>query len=211
MALTSCAVAIIPAATGCGDRPPPIHGPTTVGAVATRVVALLRGINVGGHNRLAMATLRSIGAEAGATDVATYVQSGNLVATTTLAPSNFGEALTRRLSSETGLDIPVITRSARQWHDIAAANPFPDEALADPKSVHVAFFGAPLGDDARAFDAEPFAPDRLRVSRSGLEFYMYTSEGLSRSKLAAKISRNTDFREGTMRNWSTVQAIANLL
>ena len=93
-------------------------------SASTTVIALLRGINVGGHNKLPMAQLRDIAADVGFIDARTYIQSGNLVAATDLDPEVAGDVLAVGIREATGLRIPIIVRTAQQWADLIAANPF---------------------------------------------------------------------------------------
>jgi uncharacterized protein (DUF1697 family) len=177
---------------------------------ATRLVALLRGINVGGHNRLPMAILREVAANLGCTDIVTYVQSGNLVVTDDDL-GTFADRLAGVIADTTGLVIPVITRTADEWRSIVAANPYPDEAAVDPTLVHISVFAAALDDEARSFDASTFAPETCSFSATSTELYLHVPNGLGRSKLGERIMRAPGLRDGTMRNWRTVLAINELL
>jgi uncharacterized protein (DUF1697 family) len=173
----------------------------------TTVVALLRGVNVGGHNTLPMAQLRSIAADAGFCDVRTYIQSGNLVATTTLDASAAGDLLAEAILTATGLSLSVIVRTAEQWSDIIAANPFPD-AVDPGRELHVVFLPAPATEVVRAFDASTFAPEAFAVT--GAEVYLHLPDGMGRSKLAVAVTRVPEIAAGTARNWNTVLQLASL-
>jgi uncharacterized protein (DUF1697 family) len=173
----------------------------------TTVIALLRGVNVGGHNKLPMAQLREIAADAGFAEVRTYIQSGNLVASTVLDARAAGELLAEAIRMSTGLAVPVIVRTARQWSDVIAANPFPDAA--DPgRHVHVVFLPAPATDSVHAFDSAAFAPEELVVV--GGEVYLHLPDGMGRSKLAIAVNRLPEVAAGTARNWNTVLQLASL-
>jgi uncharacterized protein (DUF1697 family) len=134
------------------------------GPKSTTVIALLRGINVGGKNKLAMADLRSIAAEAGYPTRVTYVQSGNLVLPSVPAGKvgSVAAVLHAGIAERTGLDIPVITRTASEWRAMIDANPFPD-AAADGTKLHVIVLDGPASSKLKAFDALPFAPEELSV------------------------------------------------
>ena len=176
-------------------------------SASTTVIALLRGINVGGHNKLPMAQLREIAADVGFIDVRTYIQSGNLVASTDLEPEVAGEVLAVAIREATGLRIPIIIRTAQQWADVIAANPFPDAP--DPGTkVHVIFLPAPASAAIRAFDASGFAPESLAVV--GSEIYLHLPDGMGRSRLAVAVNRLSDAAGGTARNWNTVRKVADL-
>jgi uncharacterized protein (DUF1697 family) len=174
---------------------------------ATTVVALLRGVNVGGHNKLPMAHLREIAAGAGFTEVRTYIQSGNLVASTMRDPESAGKVLADSIGVATGLTVPVIVRTAGQWSDVVEANPFPD-AVDPGRHVHVVFLPAPATDVVHAFDAASFGPEEVVVT--GSELYLHLPDGLGRSKLAVAVNRIPEIAAGTARNWNTVLQLASL-
>lgn len=177
----------------------------------TRYVALLRGINVGGHNRLPMATLRVVVESVGGTEVVTYVQSGNVVFTAPkgarTAPA-MAAGLSEALAAETGLDIAFVLRTAAQWRAMVAANPYP-AAAGEAKALHVTSFAAPPGAALDAVDIDRFAPERFTLS--GFDLYLHLPAGLGNSKLAVALERATRVQPGTTRNWNTVLAIERLL
>ncbi len=177
---------------------------------SSRHVALLRGINVGGHNRLAMAALRELFEAAGAREVATYIQSGNVVFG---APSKqagtiaaqVGEALV----GELGRPIPIVVRSAAAWAKIAAAHPFAD-AVPEAKLRMVAVCDRkPSAAKVAALDPERSPGDLLEVR--GAEVYLAFPRGSARSKLdPAWLDRSLGVTS-TWRNWPTVAKLAALL
>jgi len=173
------------------------------------VIALLRGINVSGRNKISMADLRRIAADAGFADATTYVQSGNLVLPSVPA-GLVGKVSTRlqvAIEEATGLDIPVITRTLAEWQSIIDANPFP-AAAADGTKLHVVVLDAPVSKAMKAFDATPFAPEELGFGERVV--YLSLPDGIGRSKLAAALQRVGNAKEGTSRNWRTVLALAEL-
>jgi uncharacterized protein (DUF1697 family) len=175
------------------------------------MVALIRGINVGGAARLPMATLRSVAGRVGLDDVVTYVQSGNLVFGTEHDPAPVADLLHRALLAETGLDLGVVIRTACEWAAVVEANPFPD-ATGDGTKLHVTFLRERRSDSAFAgIDATRFAPERFAVV--GREIYMSLPEGLGRSALAPVLSRAgaADGNVATTRNWNTVLKLAEMV
>ena len=128
-------------------------------------VALLRGINVGGKNKVAMADLREVVAGLGHADVSTYIQSGNVLFSADPADADTS-ALARGAG---GGDHGARSASARRWSwcsrdelaEVIAANPFPDEA--DPRRVHAVLLSAPPGAEAAAKIDEALA----QVDRQG--------------------------------------------
>ena len=180
-------------------------------------VALLRGINVGGHNKVAMADLRDVVASLGHTDVETYIQSGNVVFTSAETDTAaVAAALERAIAERTGVQAGVVVVSREELDRIVAGNPYPEET--DPKRVHVVFHrGGTRGTDAvaaaeqRAWDKG--SPDRATVVDGTL--YLHTPDGLGRSELAAQLARPAVAREvgdtATTRNWSTVLRLHAML
>lgn len=171
------------------------------------VVVLLRGINLGGRNKLPMTTLRSLAAEAGLGNPRTHVQSGNLVVDSDLPGGAVGQRVRDAIADRAGLDVGVTTRTAAEWAGVVDRNPFVDEAAADGKLVHVVF----LADEPGPLDVDDtaFAPETFVVS--GREVYLSLPGGLGRSKLAAAVDAALDDPSRTTRNWNTVLAVARLL
>lgn len=186
-------------------------------------VALLRGVNVGGRNKLAMADLRAVVTSLGHTDVATYVQSGNVVFTpadrtetdtetdalTAVLPATLERAIADSLSVRPS----VVVLSCAELAQVVADNPYPEES--NPKSLH-AVFRAAAPDPAMVATVE-LAVQRSRQRGSsddarvvGRTLYLRLPDGLGRSDLAARLLRAGSGGiggEGTARNWATVRAL----
>lgn len=173
------------------------------------VVALLRGINVGGHNRLPMADLRAIASECGHPGARTHLQSGNLVLPDADDdPADIERTLSAAIADHAGLSVPVIVRPAADLARVVAANPYPTEAAADPTKVVVTFLPAPASAELRSFDPRPYAPEDAWVADT--EIYLSLPDGQGRSPLAAALSSLPNADAGTTRNWRTVLALADL-
>ena len=169
----------------------------------TTYIALLRGINVGGNRKIHMADLRVTFAEAGCAEVASYIQSGNLVFAHP-ADADLAERLERAIEAATGFDVPVILRTAEAWEGVIDANPYPG---VDPTKLHVAFLAEPPAPAVVAgFDSTRFAPEEFAVV--GREVYLHLPDGMGRAKLppALPLIRGV----GTARNWRTVLKLAEL-
>jgi uncharacterized protein (DUF1697 family) len=168
-------------------------------------VAFLRGINLGPTNKIRMPELRTMAEDLGYTDVATYINSGNLI----FASSKKAAALAREISGAIkerfGTDTDVAVRTPAQLNKILADNPYPD---GNPSQVTVAFLtkAAPAQAKQRvaemATDAEPF-------TFAGSEVYVYYSNGIGRSKLAEKFSSVIGV-SSTVRNLNTVTKVLAL-
>ena len=182
-----------------------------------RYVALLRGINVGGHNRMAMADLRALVTSLGHGDVATYVQSGNVVFTAEpAAPAALADQLARAIADTLHLTIAVVVVTADDLARIVADNPWPDEP--NPKGLHVSFRDTPLAADEVTAFAQAEARARDKGSRDEASvvsgtLFLHTPDGLGRSELAVQLSRLPGAKgdRSTMRNWSTVLKLSELV
>ncbi|QTE29261.1 DUF1697 domain-containing protein [Pengzhenrongella sicca] len=182
-------------------------------------VALLRGVNVGGHGKLAMPELREIAVSLGFRNVATYIQSGNLVfASSETSARRLAARLEEAVAERTTASPGVVVLARAELAQVVAGNPYPGEA--DPKHVHVTFHSEVIGPDGAA--AGLAAADRARELGSrdelavvGSCLYLHTPDGLGRSVLAAQLARPQVGRAmgqlGTARNWSTVLALLALL
>ncbi len=178
--------------------------------MATHVVRL-RGVNVGGHNRLPMADLRAVLVGLGCSDVATYLQSGNAVCTTTGSPDDVASTVAASLASERGLSVPVMARSADQWTTLVAVNPLAglDD---DPKRLHVTFLeGAPAPDRlaALAAEADDLAPERIEVV--GADAFLHTPHGFADTRFTPAFLERRLGRTATTRNWRTGLVLADLV
>jgi uncharacterized protein (DUF1697 family) len=171
-------------------------------------VALLRGINVGGHRRVPMVELRDIAGALGFGDPVTYIQSGNLVFDTDLDEEASVTALATALADRFGFDVSVVVRSAADVVAVAASHPFAGLDL-EPKSLMVAFLDrAPTVDVAAAIDPDSYLPDRFTVE--GREVYLAYPNGSGRSKLNHTLLERRLQVGATVRNWPTVTTLAAL-
>jgi uncharacterized protein (DUF1697 family) len=170
-----------------------------------RVVALLRGINLGSSRRISMPALRSIVESDGHADVETYLQSGNVVFTPAGRKRDLAKRLERAIAKETGLDVRVILRTGSELSRVVKANPY---GVGDPTRVLVAFLERKIAMQVLELgDLDDYAPDDLTLK--GRELYISVPNGQSRSKLMASLAKR---REPllTVRNWRTVTALAKL-
>ena len=172
-----------------------------------RVVALLRGINLGSHKRVAMPALRELLTGAGFEDVRTYVQSGNIV----LSADESVDALARRIgvliTERFGFDVDVVVRTRDELAAVVARDPLGDVAV-NPKRYQVTFLESELpAEVAERLRALRVDPERLVID--GRELYTWHPEGVARSKLWAQTasSKGLGGVVGTARNWTTVTTL----
>lgn len=174
-----------------------------------RHVALLRGINVGGKNKLPMTVLAELFAVEGATAVTTFIQSGNVVfdAPARLAAA-IGARIERRLDEQLSLRVPVVMRSAAELADAAARNPFLT-AGADADALHVMFLAArPTAAQVRALDPARSPGDEFALV--GRDLYLRLPNGMARTKLTNAYFDRALATVSTARNWRTVLKLVEL-
>jgi uncharacterized protein (DUF1697 family) len=173
-------------------------------------VALLRGINVGGHNRVAMSDLRELLGALGFAGAKSLLQSGNLVFQ---SEGRTGAELERLLEVETASRLVVtadyLVRTADEWQAVVAGNPFPEEAKRDPGHLVVVFLKtAPQAEDVQALQAAIEGPESVRAE--GRHLYVAYPAGIGRSKLTNTLIERKLSVRGTARNWNTVLKLAAL-
>jgi uncharacterized protein (DUF1697 family) len=175
-----------------------------------RHVALLRGINVGGKNKLAMSALVDIFRDEGAGDVSTFIQSGNVIfAAPPKLASALGARVERRLDEAFALRVPVVLRSADELAAVAARNPFL-AAGADPATLHVMFLAAtPTAAQARALDPARSPGDEFALV--GRDLYLRLPSGVARTKLTNAYFDKALATVSTGRNWRTVLQLVELV
>lgn len=170
------------------------------------LVALLRGINVGGKAKLAMADLRAVAEGLGYGDVATYIQSGNLVLSTTDRAARVADDLAAAIASSTDVQPAVLVRTRAQLAKIVRGNPFLARGE-DAAHLHVVFADGPTKAAASRLALDSYAPEEAIAI--GTELYLLLPNGVGRSKLAADLGRQKH-AVGTMRNWRTVTALLDM-
>jgi uncharacterized protein (DUF1697 family) len=175
--------------------------------MTTAMIALLRGINVGGHGKLPMSDLREIVAGCGYTDVRTYIQSGNVVFA---SPSGDSEKVARTVrdavAARADLRPEVVVRTWAEMVDAMGRNPFLARGE-DPASLHAVFLGGTARASLGIDDLDRYAPDEVVLD--GHEVYLFLPKGIGRSKLAADVDRRLK-PSGTTRNWRTVTKLAEM-
>lgn len=187
--------------------------PAALDTVSTgeRVLVLVRAINVGGASMLPMADLRAAAAGLGHTDVATHLATGNLLLVPAAGSATTAHALAAQLTTDLadalGRPLALTVRTPAQVDAIIAGNPYPDVAEDDPAHLVVMFFDGPVTADQ---------PDLARYGReratwAGDDGYLHYPDGIGRSKVTAGVITRLAGRQGTGRNWRTVQALHHKL
>ena len=168
-------------------------------------IALLRGINVGGRNKLPMKTLAMLLERLDCENVKTYIQSGNVVYDGKASAADIIAAI----KEHCGFAPHVFVISAKAFAKAAAANPFKREATASGKSVHLFLLSeAPAADKVEALGGLKKAQEDFAIS--GAALYLHTPAGLSSSGIAEKIDRTLKVTT-TARNWNTVEKLLEMI
>jgi uncharacterized protein (DUF1697 family) len=175
-----------------------------------KFVALLRGINVSGRNKVPMAELRDVGEGLGLSEVQTYVQSGNLVFKAAGEGGLFQEGLEAAIAARFGLSIPVIVRSALQWEDYPASNPFPEAAAAEPNRLMLMLSKSPPLHGAGEAIRER-ARDGERVMLVGDALWVHYPSGAGTSRLSPALIDRLIGSPATGRNWRTVLKLQEMM
>jgi uncharacterized protein (DUF1697 family) len=171
-------------------------------------IALIRGINLVGRNKLPMASLRSLLEQDGCVDVRTYIQSGNAIFRTRLSdPARVAKRLSAAIAKCHGFEPRTLVLTIDELDKAAAGNPFP-QADADPRSVHVFFLAeTPAQPDLKKLDAVKTASERYALK--GRAFYLHTPDGFGTSKLAERVEKALGVA-ATARNWRTVTTLIEM-
>jgi uncharacterized protein (DUF1697 family) len=176
----------------------------------TRYIAVLRAINLGAHNRIAMADLRGMLDKLGFVDPKTLLLSGNVVFKSDLASSAKIEELLEAASTKhLKVTTDYFVRSAKEWRAIVDANPFTREAKADPaRVVMMCLRDAASPAQVKALQASIVG--REVVKANGKHAYFVFPDGQGRSKLTIQKIEKALGTRGTARNWNTVLKLAEL-
>ena len=169
----------------------------------TIFVALLRGINVGGHNKIPMAELRLLCAEMGMGDVQTYIQSGNLVFSSAKPAAALENALEQSIERRFGHKISVIVRRAGDWAVYVESNPFPEIGKREPNLLALGLAKAALNSQAIKGLRER-AANGEQLAQTGEALWVHFPKGVATSKLSPNLMARLVGSPVTLRNWRTV-------
>jgi len=185
-------------------------GPDAKGVAVTTYVALLRGVNVGGRRRVAMADLRAALDDLGFTNVRTYLQSGNaLFCAESAEPSRLADRVVDALEHKTGERVDVLVLTAEEIADAARRNPLASVTGKgiDPRHIHVVFlFDEPSR--AQLASLDPPATHGEQVVPVGRTVYLHLPNGAGRTRLTTTYFERALGTRATARNWNTVTVLA---
>ncbi|HEV2493332.1 MAG TPA: DUF1697 domain-containing protein [Terriglobia bacterium] len=174
------------------------------------VIALLRAVNLAGHNKIKMDALRELCESLGLADPRTHLQSGNVVFRTREQDLvRLAQRLEKAIERRCGFRTDVILRTTSEVRAAIERNPFATRQGIDPSRLLVNFLAADPGPDARAkmLNLES-QPEELHLA--GRELYIYYTNGIGRSKLTAAVIERALKTPGTGRNWNTVRNLLEI-
>ena len=171
-------------------------------------IVLLRGVNVGGANRLAMADLRDVVTGLGHTEVSTYIQSGNVLLSSDRKDRvAIAEEICAGIRTRSGLAVAAVLRTPKELRASLAVNPF--KVVPDGASALITYLsGLPAADDLARLEPDRFLPDQFVVS--GSELYGMYPNGAGRSKMTLDYFEKRLHVHGTSRNLNTVAKLIEL-
>jgi uncharacterized protein (DUF1697 family) len=173
-----------------------------------RHIVLLRGINLGSRNRVAMPRLRELLEDAGFEDVVTYVQSGNVVVSSGKRNEDVARECERLIAKHLGLEIDVVARTRAQLAKVVERNPLGDLAT-NPKRYQVSFLAGRPPSGLRA-KLEGVRAEEEAFAIHGREVYAWHPAGVARSKLWTLLAGRDLGVTATARNWTTVTKLLEL-
>jgi uncharacterized protein (DUF1697 family) len=170
-------------------------------------VALLRGINVGGHKQVAMSALRDLLTHLGLPDARSLLQSSNLLFRNDARKgADLERLLERQAEKRLDLRTDFFVRTAEEWKAVIARNPFRKEAERDPGHLVVMFLkDSPAAENVALLQAAITGPELVRAE--GRHAYVVYPNGIGRSRLTNALIEKKLGTRGTGRNWNTVLKI----
>ena len=174
-----------------------------------RYVALLRAVNVGGC-KLPMAELREVCGGLGWDNVATYIQSGNVIFEAADKPAALESALEKAVAKRFGFERPVIVRSAKQWSAYAKGSPFPDAERDEPNRLMLGLSKSPpRAEAAKLLEEKAAAGEQVKLEGDAL--WIHYPGGAGTTKLTPALFDKAAGSPVTQRNWRTVLKLQEML
>lgn len=173
-------------------------------------LALLRGINVSGHNMIKMDVLKSLLENMGFQNVRTYIQSGNVfIDSEEEHGASVGFAIKQELFKQLGLDVPIVVVSKQDIEQCFSANPYLKEKEVDEKKLYVAFLSKEFQPSAiNDLKISQFKPDEASIDKNRI-FIKYAI-GAGKTRLDQKYIEKKLNVIATIRNWNTVSKLLEM-
>ena len=177
----------------------------------TTYISILRGINVSGQKKIRMEDLKALYETLSFRDVTTYIQSGNIIFTTSIniKISAIAEKIEQAIEGKYHFHVPVIIRTTDEMHQVLSSNPFLNEEGINREKLHVTFLEElPQSTKVIAIKESDFSPDRFRII--GKEVYLYCPGGYGNTKLSNTFFEKKLHVKATTRNWKSVGKLVEL-
>lgn len=175
--------------------------------VMTTYIALLRGINVGGHRLIKMADLKAMFVALGFGGAQTYIQSGNVVFDADEAEQPLRERIEQQIAATFGFPVVVALRTHDELARVIMACPFAQDTLAEGERLYVALLAeTPASVGIERMLASKIEPDEFRVL--GREVYLLYRQNMRESQLTNNLLESRLGVPATSRNWRTLTTLA---
>ena len=174
-------------------------------------ISILRGINVGGHNKVDMAGLKTMYQELGFKEIISYIQSGNIIFQSDphLPPNDLAKVIKEAILSKFKLTVPVIIRSIDEMQKVIEKNPFLKMADIDAEKLHVTFLAEePVSEKVQLIAEADYSPDRFIIVDR--EVFLNCPSGYGNTKLNNTFFESKLKTAATTRNWKTVNKLFEL-
>ena len=170
-------------------------------------IALLRSINVGGHNKVKMAELKILLEEMRLDKVKTYIQSGNVLFESEDDAMFLRKGLEERIEERFGFRVPVVLRTSEEWESVIRDCPYSPDGLQEGESINVAFLGdEPSEEGVERLNSYQSEMDHFQIIEKNV--YLFFRHSIRDSKLAANLPKLGV--PATVRNWNTVLKLGEL-
>jgi uncharacterized protein (DUF1697 family) len=174
------------------------------GVVMTIYIALLRGINVGGHNLIKMQDLRNLLTSSGLENVQTYIQSGNIIFQSEKNAEEVQTIIADGIKNKYGFSISVMVRTVTEWEEIMKNCPYSTDTLPDGECVHLIFLSKEISNEEG---------NRLRENQNeteecfiaGKEIYLHLRKSILDSRISNQLQKFSV--PVTARNWKTISKL----
>ena len=175
----------------------------------TTYVALLRGINVGGHRKIKMADLKGMFEALGFGAVRTYIQSGNVICRAVEAEEPLRQRIEQQIAATFGFPVTVVLRTADEMARLIAACPYAPDALQEDENLYVALLpDAPDPQGIARLLAVRSEPDECRII--GREVYLLYRRSARDTLLSNNFLESRLGVSATSRNWRTITTLAGM-
>jgi uncharacterized protein (DUF1697 family) len=177
-----------------------------------KYIALLRGINVSGKNKIRMIELKTLCEELGFQEVTTYLQSGNVVfkTPTKSKPRQLAKDITARIKATFDYDVSVLVITGNDIHRVHQNNPFINKENTDTTGCYVTFLFNPSPKGlVESLSLPPKETGRFHSCEN--EIYVHCPDGYGKTKINNQFFEKTLKTSATTRNWNTINALLDLV